>query len=431
LEYLNGFLSVLQEKKGEKIHKVVIGRDTRNTGTVIEEMIAQGCAAAGVDAVRLGVATTPTVEMMVPYLNADGGIIVTASHNPMEWNALKFLDSEGIFLDQEDINSLFEKVDQKSFAWASHTEFGTSCIDHTGDDIHIQEIMKLPYINLEQIREAGLSVAYDGVNGAGYSIVPKLLQTFGCTAHNIHITPDGTFPRGAEPTPDSLQDLSRTVTTHGCHIGFATDPDGDRCAIVDETGFAIGEEYTLALATRFLLQKKKGPVTVNLSTSRMNQDIAKEFGVPFYQSKVGEINVTCDMKDNQSVIGGEGNGGVILPDLHYGRDGVLAVALVLQAMAESGKSVSELVAEIPAYVMIKEKYSLGQEGVQGLEALWGVLKETFAEASLNDADGLRFDWDQKWVHVRASNTEPVVRVIAEAPTQEEARTLCVSVKRML
>ena len=431
LEYLNGFLSVLQDKKGNKVHKVIIGRDTRNTSTVIEEIIAQGCATAGVDAVRLGVATTPTVEVMVPHLAADGGIIVTASHNPMEWNALKFLDNEGIFLNQDNIDSLFKKVDQKNFIWASHAEFGTSCADHTGEDIHIKEILELPYVNSKQIQGANFSVAYDGVNGAGYSIFPKLLQRLGCIVHNIHINPDGTFPRGADPTSDNLQDLSQTVTTNKCHVGFATDPDGDRCAIVDERGCAIGEEYTLALATRFLLQKKKGPVTVNLSTSRMNQDIAKEFRVPFYQVKVGEIHVTYEMKKNQSVIGGEGNGGVILPELHYGRDGVLAVALILQAMAESGKTVSELVAEIPAYVMIKEKYSLGEKGIQGLEMLWKQLKNIFAEARLNNEDGMRFDWSQKWVHIRASNTEPVVRVIAEAPERAEAQALCEAVKNLL
>ncbi len=428
-EYINAFVQLLGAKK------VVVGRDTRPSGAMVEGCVAAALQASGADAVLLGMVSTPTVEMAVIQGGADAGIIITASHNPIEWNALKFLNSEGIFLDEAQVQKLFALVDGQHFNWKSHTEVGSiSHKDHAesyengADAGHIKAVLALPCLDLELIRKRAFKVAYDGVNGAGSLIIPQLLRELGCEIAAIHVTPDGIFPHNPEPTPENLADLRSAVIEKKCDVGFATDPDADRCALVDEKGVAIGEEYTLALAVEFMLRRRKGPVTVNLSTSRMIEDIAARHGVKAFRSKVGEVNVTVEMKANGSVIGGEGNGGVILPDLHYGRDGILAVALTLQYLAERETSISALVAEIPAYTIDKRKFSLGGKS---LSEVYARLEKAFLDAEVDRRDGLRFAWDRSWVHVRPSNTEPVVRVIAEAPTQAEAERLCLAVEKEL
>lgn len=431
-EYVNAFIQVTGAKK------VVIGRDTRPTGDMVETAVAAACRASGADVVLLGIATTPTVEMAVLDAGAGGGIIITASHNPVEWNALKFLTHEGIFLDEAQVKRLFEIVDQKQFAWKPWNGLGQSSrvagaissemvtqggeIPVTAADIaHVDAVLGLPFIEPERIKMRRFKVAYDGVNGAGSLIVPYLLKRLGCEVHAIYVTPNGIFPHDPEPTPTHLAELSEVVRQRGCDIGFATDPDADRCAFVDEKGQCIGEEYTLAFAVDLVLSQRRGPVTLNLSTSRMSEDIAARYDVPVIRAKVGEINVTVEMKKNGSVIGGEGNGGVILPDLHYGRDGILAVAMVLQWMAVKNASVSEIAATIPAYTIDKRKFSAtASQVIAATEAL----KKRFPDAALDDRDGLRLAWSKSWVHVRPSNTEPVVRVIAEAPSATEAANLC-------
>lgn len=415
MEYLNAFLQLTQAKK------IVIGRDSRPTGESIENLVCEACCAAGVESIRLGLATTPTVEMMVPYLKADAGIIVTASHNPIEWNALKFLNREGIFLKESEVEALFKLVDEKKFVWAPYHQYKSHSSYPNANQIHIEQTLQLPYINVSLIQSKKFKVGYDAVNGAGSLIIPELLKRLGCEVVPLYTEPNGLFPRGAEPTPENLQDLGQTVKTHQCAVGFATDPDGDRCALVDENGVPPGEEYTLALAVKLFLKHKKGPITINLSTSRMIEDLAEEYGVPVHRAKVGEINVTEKMQANGSVIGGEGNGGVILPELHYGRDGVLAVALILQLLAETGKTLSELVATIPSYHMEKIKIPIVGKS---LNHIYGKLLAKFANLKLNQEDGLRFEWERKWVHIRASNTEPIIRVIAEAPSEPEAKQLC-------
>ena len=428
-EYVNAFVQLLGAKK------VVVGRDTRPSGTMVEGCVAAALQAAGADVVLLGMVSTPTVEMAVIQRRADAGIIITASHNPIEWNALKFLNHEGIFLDEAQVQKLFTLVDGHHFEWQNHA--GVGSISHEGDADpykggadagHIQAILNLPCVDVELIRKRNFKVAYDGVNGAGSLIIPQLLRELGCEIAAINITPDGIFPHNPEPTSENLSDLRRAVLEKKCDVGFATDPDADRCALVDEQGVAIGEEYTLALAVEFMLRRNKGPVTVNLSTSRMVEDIAARYGVPAFRSKVGEINVTRAMKENGSVIGGEGNGGVILPDLHYGRDGILAVALTLHYLAEREMSLSALVAEIPAYTIDKRKFDLRGKS---LPELYARLEKVFPDATVDKRDGLRFAWERSWVHARPSNTEPVVRVIAEAPTAAEANHLCLTVEAQL
>ena len=421
-EYVNAFVQLLGAKK------VVVGRDTRPSGSMVEGCVAAALQASGADVVLLGIASTPTVEMAVLQQHADAGIIVTASHNPIEWNALKFLNHEGIFLDEAQVQQLFELVDNHRVDWKHHSEVGLISHFDDADAGHIKAILNLPCIDVELIRRRRFKVAYDGVNGAGSIIVPQLLGELGCDIHALHVTPDGIFPHNPEPTPENLADLRRVVREKKCDVGFATDPDADRCALVDEEGTAIGEEYTLALAVEFMLRRRKGPVTANLSTSRMFEDIAARHGVEAFRAKVGEVNVTVAMKENESVIGGEGNGGVILPDLHYGRDGILAIAITLQHLAKRETSVSALVAETPAYHIDKRKFDLAGKS---LSEIYARLEKAFAGAAVDRRDGLRFAWDRSWVHARPSNTEPVVRVIAEAPTKEEAARLCLTVEAEL
>jgi phosphomannomutase len=422
VNYVNAFVQLTGAKR------VVIGRDTRTTGPMIENLVASACAASGAEAVILGIASTPTVEMAVLEHKAGGGIIITASHNPIEWNALKFLTGEGIFLDEGEVKRLFELVDNNRHDWKGYQDVKAVSRLEGADDYHIKHTLALPFIKPDLIRKKKFRVAYDAVNGAGSLIVPKLLKALGCEVEAINVEPNGIFPHGAEPTPENLAQLSDLVKAKKCAIGFATDPDADRCAFVTDKGEAIGEEYTLALATMLVLEHKKGPVTVNLSTSRMVEDIAAKHKVEVARSKVGEINVTVLMKKNGSVIGGEGNGGVISPDLHYGRDGILSVAMILQLMAERDKPVSAIAAEIPAYHIEKQKYSVAGKS---LDKVIGRLLAKFPEAKVDQQDGIRFEWDRSWVHVRASNTEPVLRVIAEAPEKEQAVKLCKAIEEEL
>lgn len=422
VNYVNAFIQLTGAEK------VVIGRDTRSTGPMIESLVASACSASGAEAVMLGIASTPTVEMEVISSKAGGGIIITASHNPIEWNALKFLTHEGIFLDEPQVKALFELVDNNRFDWKDWSRVRPVVQRSGADERHIEAVLALPFINPERIRAMKFRIAYDAVNGAGSLIVPRLLKALGCEIEAINVEPNGIFPHGAEPTPENLGQLEELVARKKCHAGFATDPDADRCAIVSDQGKAIGEEYTLALATMLALEHKKGPVAVNLSTSRMVEDIAASHGVPVLRTKVGEINVTVGMRGNGSVIGGEGNGGVISPDLHYGRDGILAVAMTLQLMAERKKPLSEIVAEIPSYHIEKQKYSVAGKK---LEVIIGRLLAKFPDAKSDQQDGIRFDWNRSWVHLRASNTEPVVRVIAEAPERAQAVALCKAIEEEL
>lgn len=422
VNYVNAFVQLTGAKK------VIVGRDTRPTGTMIENLVASACAASGAEAVILGIASTPTVEMEVISSGAGGGIIITASHNPIEWNALKFLTHEGIFLDEGQVKKLFELVDENRFVWKDHSEVKAVSYRTGADDRHIAGVLALPFIQPEKIRAKKFRVAYDAVNGAGSLIVPQLLHALGCEVVAINVEPNGIFPHGAEPTPENLVQLEAVVKAKKCDVGFATDPDADRCAIVSDGGKALGEEYTLALATMLVLEHKPGPVAVNLSTSRMVDDIAAKYGVPVLRTKVGEINVTVGMRAHGSVIGGEGNGGVISPDLHYGRDGILAVAMTLQLMMEKNKPLSAIANEIPSYWIEKQKFSVAGKK---MEVIFGRLLAKFPDAKCDQQDGIRFEWEKSWVHLRASNTEPVVRVIAEAPDRAQAEKLCKDIEEEL
>jgi phosphomannomutase len=408
--------------------KVLVGRDTRDSGPLVEQVVCATLAMSGCTAVRLGVATTPTVEMAVQAdPDAVGGIILTASHNPAPWNALKFLDKDGLFLGPDAVKALFARVDAHEETWVRHDGLGAVVDGPDSDDLHIDAILALPYLDLDAIRRRKLTIAVDAVNGAAYRIAPRLLERLGCKVVAIHVTPDGRFPRGAEPVPEALADLGRAVRDHGCDAGLAFDPDGDRLALVDEKGTPLGEEATLALAVKLILEKKKGGVALNLSTSAMSEDIAKAMGVSCVRTSVGEIHVSTRMLADGLLIGGEGNGGVILPELHPGRDGVLGAALVCQLLTD-GRKLSEHAAALPRYSMVKTKFDLAGKD---LTASIAKLKTKFADAALDERDGLRLSWPDRWVHLRASNTEPILRAIAEAPTAPEAQALCDAAKETL
>ena len=405
--------------------KVVIGRDSRPTGEAIVSYVSGLCRLAGADVIDVGLATTPSVELYVTRLHADAGIIITASHNPLEWNALKFLDQKGIFLGPEEVKELFAIADSGKFIYPDYRQMGTAEVLKDADAFHIDDTLAIPFIDVEAIRAKHFKVAVDAVNGAGSYIVPRLLEKLGCEVVRVNCTPDGTFPRGPEPIPSNLVDLGKAVRENHCAVGFAVDPDADRCALVDGNGEAIGEEYTLAIATEGVLSKKKGPVCVNLSTSRMAADVAEKFGVGFSRAKVGEVNVSLQMMQEGCVVGGEGNGGVILPALHYGRDSLVSAALVLAWMAENNGGPEKFKAEHPSYAMPKKKFPLCDKPVK--EIFDEVAKE-FSGWTADTRDGLWLGKDKSFVHVRASNTEPVIRVISEAPTEAEAEELCARVE---
>ncbi|MBR2092339.1 MAG: phosphoglucosamine mutase [Fibrobacter sp.] len=420
--HVRAFLEITKAKR------VVIGRDSRPTGEAIVQFVAGICRLSGVDVIDVGLSTTPTVELLTTHFKADAGIIITASHNPLEWNALKFLNSKGLFLGPNDVKQLFALADANQFSYPDYRAMGKYEVAPDADGVHIEGTLKIPYVDVDAIKAKHFKVAVDAVNGAGSFIVPRLLEELGCEVVRVHCNPDGTFPRGAEPIPANLGDLRNAVKENGCAVGFAVDPDADRCALVSGEGKSIGEEYTLAIAVDEVLAKHKGGVCVNLSTSRMNEDVAAKYGCEFSRAKVGEINVSLQMIDKGCIIGGEGNGGVILPALHYGRDSLVAAALVLSWMARHGGGPEKFVAENPAYVMPKKKFDLGDKKVADI--LQKVMVE-FDGWKVDERDGLWLGKEKSWVHVRASNTEPVIRVIAEAQTVVEAEALCARVEKLI
>lgn len=406
-----------------------MGRDARDSGPLVEQIVCATLAMSGCTAVRLGISSTPTVEMAVQAdPEAVGGIILTASHNPAEWNALKFLDKDGLFLGPVEVKELFRRVDAGETSWPRHDGLGDVVDGPDGDDLHIDAVLALPYVNAEGIRARKFRVAVDAVNGATWRIGPRLLERLGCEVVALHVTPDGTFPRGAEPVPEALAILGRAVRDHGCDLGLAFDPDGDRLALVDERGLPLGEEATLALGVRHVLSLKKGDIALNLSTSAMSEDIAAAAGVACLRTPVGEIHVAKAMLARDCVVGGEGNGGLIVPELHPGRDGVLAAAVVLDLLRASGRKLSEEAADLPKYAMVKTKFALAGKD---LAVSIAALRARFADATLDERDGLRLSWPGKWLHLRASNTEPILRAIAEARTETEARALCRAAEEVL
>ena len=397
---------------------VVLGRDSRVSGPLFHQVARAALESVGADVVDLGITTTPTLQLAVEHHHAAGGLGITASHNPIEWNALKFIGSDGLFLSAADGLAMRALIDD--IPYATWDKLGVTRFDGDAVARHLDAVLALPMIHIDAIRARKFRVAYDACRGAGGIVIPRLLDLLGCEVQAIELEPDGRFPRPPEPVPANLGPLCTLVKETGADIGFATDPDVDRLALVDNLGVAIGEDYTLALAARVVLKHRQGPVVTNLSTSLVVDDQAAEAGVQVLRAPVGEVNVAMAMRAAKAVIGGEGNGGVILPELHLGRDAPLGVALLLQMLVDAGEPLSAVVARYPRYVIIKDKLD---RPAAPLDAVYVALRAAFPEATADTQDGLRLGWPDRWVHVRPSGTEPIVRVIAEGPTVEAARAL--------
>lgn len=402
---------------------VVLGRDSRPTGDVIARTVRAALAMAGTDVVDIGIVPTPTVQVMVEKLGAAGGIVISASHNPIEWNAFKLVDKTGLFLNSNQVKSFFAMMESKK-KYVRWNRIGKITENFNAGDVHIDMVLKT--INRNSIRKRKFKVVLDSVNGAGSLITQKLLEELGCDVIPLYCDMTGIFPRVAEPLPENLGALSKAVKKHGAHIGFAQDPDADRLAVVDNTGRPIGEEYTLALVSEHMLSLKKGRIVTNLSTTRAIDDIAKKYGVRVKRTKVGEINVADEMRRNGARIGGEGNGGIISPEVHLGRDSLAGIGYILQMMTDRKRPIADIVASLPQYVMKKGKVKLeGSDPGRKLDEI----KNSFKGEKFSSIDGLRIDFRKHeafsggWVHLRSSNTEPVFRIISEGKDKKQAEQI--------
>lgn len=410
--------------------KIIVGRDGRPSGGWIEEVTSGAIRAVGATPVVIGVAPTPTVQMAVEHSDATGGISITASHNPSEWNGLKFLDSSGVFLDAEGCAALFALVDSdEPEALAGWTDVGERVSGEGALADHIERTLALPFVTLDALRTRGFSVVVDAVNASGSYAVPALLERMGCHVLPLHCNGSGLFPHTPEPLPENLESLRLAVREHNADIGIAVDPDADRLVLIDERGEPIGEEYTIVQCADFVLRhaRQNDPTAqlsacVNLSTTRAVEDVAERYGATVHRAAVGEINVVGKMKETGAVIGGEGSGGVILPALHYGRDALAGIAITMQNLLESGGTLSALRASLPDYTMVKRKMTVSPT-LDIDAALQGAIRSAPEDARISVVDGVRIDLARSWVHLRRSNTEPIVRAIAEAPTLDEASLL--------
>ena len=398
---------------------VVVGRDSRVSGPMFHRIVVGSLQSVGATVVDIGMATTPTTQLAVEHHHAAGGIMISASHNPIEWNALKMIGPSGLFLDAVE-GTAMRAMMEAGVPRATWQELGDVLPDREAVSRHIEAVLALPFIDVDKIRARKFRIALDSCRGAGAVIVPELLDRLGCTVTAINLEPDGRFPRPPEPIPENLTELEALVRDSRSDIGLAVDPDVDRLALVAENGKAIGEDYTLALAAKLVLRHRIGPVVINLSTSRVVDDVAIAAGAPVIRAPVGEVNVALRMRAEKAAIGGEGNGGVILPELHLGRDAPLGIAIVLQLLADEGRTLSAIVGDHPRYTIVKDKLDRPDAS---LTTVYEALRGAFPDASADSQDGLRLAWSDRWVHVRPSGTEPIVRVIAEAPTASEAKDL--------
>ena len=416
---------VLEQGKGDTI---IMGRDARLSGDMVSSLAASTFVSMGLNVTDLGLSTTPTVEMAVKERDAAAGVIITASHNPGNWNALKFLDENGEFISQELGKRLLELAENDNYSYAEVGQLGEFNFDQSGLEAHIDSIKNLGLVSVDSIKEKGFRIAVDGVNSSGGIAIPKLLLDLGIEQIiQVNCDPTGHFAHNPEPLPENLNELSAAVIDHKCDLGIAVDPDVDRLALIDEKGNPFGEEYTLVAVSDYVLKNQPGAVVSNMSSSRALRDLAIKYGMEYHSSPVGEVHVVQKMKEVNAVIGGEGNGGVIYPELHYGRDALVGVALLLSHLALEKKSLSQLKNEFEDYFIFKDKIQL-QEGLD-IDKLMESLKSNFKDADIDERDGVKFDFQDSWAHLRRSNTEPIIRIYAEGRTETEARNLAERVKR--
>lgn len=397
--------------------KVIISRDTRQSGEMVLNLVRGALAATGCHVIDIGVATTPTIEVMIEHLKADGGVMVSASHNPIEWNALKFFNKSGTLQTPAENDKMLAIYQSQKFTRATWKNVPQTKFDQSANERHIELVLK--NIDYKNIKKKKFKIAIDSINGAGGQITPLFLKELNCNTTEFNTDLSGNFAHKPEPILKNLTSISKATKGKGFQAVFVQDPDADRLVIFDENGSWLGEEYTASLGIREILKRKKSPVVVNMSSSRMSEDIANEFNCPFYRSKVGEANVIELMKKKGSVAGGEGNGGIIAGDIHFGRDSLVGIGLTLQGMAK-GQTLSQLVSEITPYTMIKETMTVEPKK---LISVTKKLTTKHKKEKSNTEDGLRIDFNDSWVHLRASNTEPIIRIIAEAQSKEKAKKL--------
>ncbi len=407
----------------EKI-KVVIGRDARISGKMISSLVANTLVGLGIDVVDLGLSTTPTVEVAVPLENAEGGIILTASHNPKQWNALKLLNEKGEFLNGVEGEQILALAESEDFSFAEVDNLGTYSKDSSYLEKHIQEVLNLELVDVEAVRNAGFKVVVDGVNSTGGVFIPALLKALNVECIELYCTPNGQFPHNPEPLKEHLTDISELVVKEEADFGIVVDPDVDRLAIVSEDGSMFGEEYTLVACADYVLGRLKGGNTVsNLSSSRALRDVTEKHGGTYTASAVGEVNVVIKMKETNTVIGGEGNGGIIYPASHYGRDSLVGVALFLSHLAHQKVSCKTLRDSYPSYFMSKNKIQLTPE--IDVDQILETMATKYANEDVNTIDGVKIDFAEEWIHLRKSNTEPIIRIYTEAKSQNAADALAV------
>lgn len=407
---------------GLESYKVVVGRDARISGEMVESIVCGTLVACGIDVVNAGLASTPTTEMAVIFEKAQGGIILTASHNPKQWNALKLLNEKGEFLNAAEGEALLQVAEKEAFDFYEVDKIGKiERKDFT--DAHIDAVLADSLVDVPAIKAKGFKVVLDAVNSVGGSTMPKLLEKLGVECVELYCTPNGHFPHNPEPLPENLVELRERVVKEGAHLGISVDPDVDRLALICEDGNAFGEEYTLVSVADYVLQNRKGATVSNLSSSRALRDVTEAHGEKYSAAAVGEVNVTTKMKEVGAVIGGEGNGGVIYPALHYGRDAYIGIALFLSNLAHKDMKVSELRKTYPPYFSSKNKIELSDKNM--IDKILNTIKEAYSNERVTDIDGVKVDFDAKrqWVHLRKSNTEPIIRIYAEGPTQAEADAL--------
>lgn len=421
VKYAAAYGSWVKQQREKNNYKVVVGRDARISGNMMQQLVMNTLIGLGIHVVDLDLSTTPTVEVAVMLENADGGIILTASHNPKQWNALKLLNHKGEFLDAKEGQKILDIAENENINFSEVDDLGKITSNQAYIDLHIDEILDLPLVDVEAIKKAKFKVVVDGVNSTGGIAVPALLEALGVEPVKLYCDPTGEFPHNPEPLKEHLGDLMKMVVDVRADFGIVVDPDVDRLAFVDENGGMFGEEYTLVAVADYVLQHTPGNTVSNMSSSRALRDITEKRNGNYTASAVGEVNVVVKMKETNAVIGGEGNGGIIYPELHYGRDSLVGIALFLSYLADLRISVSALRKTYTSYFMSKKKIQLTPQ--LDVDKLLKAMEVKYADEEINNIDGVKIDFDDNWVHLRKSNTEPIIRIYTEAKSQEEADNL--------
>ncbi|MDE6010914.1 MAG: phosphoglucosamine mutase [Muribaculaceae bacterium] len=430
VRFTAAYAEFIKRSTGGNARKIVVGRDARLSGEMVSHLVCGTLMAMGLDVVNIGLATTPTTEIAVTEEGADGGIIITASHNPTQWNALKLLNARGEFLNDAEGKQVIAIAEAEHFTFAEVYDLGAEYHNETYNEKHIEKVLALPLVDTEAIRKANLTVAVDAVNSVGGVIIPKLLRALGVNKIiELNCEPNGKFAHTPEPIPENLTQIAGVMHDSDADCGIVVDPDVDRLALVMENGDMFVEEYTLVAVADYVLAHTPGSTVSNLSSSRALRDVTRARGCEYNAAAVGEVNVVAKMKETGAMIGGEGNGGVIYPELHYGRDALVGVALFLTLLAKSGKKMTELKAGYPQYAIAKNKITLTPD--TDVDAILKAAKEHFKDEEINDIDGVKIDFADSWVHLRKSNTEPIIRIYSEASTMEKAEKLAEEVKALI